>query len=169
MKTTNMTYVWKHFYTMSKNIRRFITSNNKTCVSRKRSNDIFDGILYWLSSSNTNTTQEEARIKVNSFKTDKTCSRQALVKKEDLVPIQVNDEQLNVLTSNIQNILYKNIRQQSNNPLVIAVDGTYLTMKESFCKEGYSGNKNGESIESLVTGMFNITCNCPVGLHITMH
>jgi hypothetical protein len=35
------------------------------------------------------------------------------------------------------------IRQQSNNPLVIAVDGTYLTMKESFCKEGYSGNKNG--------------------------
>ena len=105
----------------------------------------------------------------NSFKTDKTCSRQALVKKEDLVPIQVYVEQLDVLTSNIQNILYKNIRQQSNNPLVIAVDGTYLTMKESFCKEGYSGNKNGESIEALVTGMFNITCNCPVGLHITMH
>ena len=147
MKTTNMTYVWKHFYTMSKNIRRFITSNNKTCVSRKRSNDIFDGIEYWLSSSNTCTTQEEARIKVNSFKTDKTCSRQALVKKEDLVPIQVNDEQLNVLTSNIQNILYKNIRQQSNNPLIIAVDGTYLTIVESHCKEGYSGNKNGNQLK----------------------
>jgi hypothetical protein len=93
---------------MSKNIRRFITSNNWKCVSRKRSNDIFDGILYKLFYSSTNKTQEEARIKVNSFKTDKTCSRQALVKKEDLIPIQVYVELSDVLTSNIQNILYKN-------------------------------------------------------------
>ena len=36
-----------------------------------------------------NTTQEDAVIKVNSFKTHETCSRQALVKKEDLIPVQV--------------------------------------------------------------------------------
>lgn len=69
-----------------------------------------------------NTTQEEAVIKVNSFKTHKTCSRQALVKKEDSIPVQVYVELSGVLNSNIQNILYKNIPQK-NSPIIIAVDG----------------------------------------------
>ncbi len=58
--------------------------------------------------------------KANSFKTDSTGSRQARVKKEDLVPIQVNDEQLDVLASMNQTTMYKNIRQQSNYPSIIA-------------------------------------------------
>ena len=42
-----------------------------------------------------------------------------------------------MLNSNIQNILYKNI-QQKNSPNIIAVDGTYSTMKASLCEEGYN-------------------------------
>ena len=51
--------------------------------------------------------------------------------------------------------------------IIIAVDGTYSTMKESLCNDGYKSNKNGESVTALITGMFNVTCNCPIGLHIT--
>ena len=163
-----MKYVLNKFYTISKNVRRFISSKNNTCVSRKRINDVFDAILYKLFYSNANTTQEEAVIKVNSFKIYKMCSRQALVKKEDSIPVQVYIDLSDVLNSNIQNILYKNI-QQKNSPNIIAVDGTYSTMKASLCKEGYKSNKNGESVTPLITGMFNITCNCPIGLHITKH
>ena len=97
-----------------------------------------------------NTTQEEAVIKVNSFKIYKTCSRQALVKKEDSIPVQVYIDLSDVLNSNIQNILYKNI-QQKNSPNIIAVDGTYSTMKASLCEEGYKSNKNGESVTPLIT------------------
>jgi hypothetical protein len=129
-----MKCLWKHFYTMSKNVRQFISSKNKTCVSRKRINDAFDGILYKLFYSNAHTTQEEAVIKVNSFKKHKTCTRQALVKKEDSIPVQVYVELSNVLNNNIQNILYKNIRQ-TNSPNIIAIDGTYLTIKESFVRK----------------------------------
>ena len=69
---------------------------------------------------------------------------------------------------------YKNI-QQKNSPNIIAVDGTYSTMKASLCEEGYKSNKNGESVTPLITtpkasltkerssfsltGMFNITCD----------
>ena len=69
-----------------------------------------------------NTTLEDAVIKVNSFKTHETCSRQAIVKKEDLIPVQVYVELSFLLNSNIQNILYKNILQK-NSPTIIAVDG----------------------------------------------
>ena len=104
-----MKYVLNNFYTISKNVRQFISSKNNTCVSRKRINDAFDAILYKLFYSNTNTTQEEAVIKVNSFKTHKTCSRQALVKnrlrREDSIPVQVYVELSGVLNRNIQNIL----------------------------------------------------------------
>ena len=120
------------------------------CVSRKRINDVFDGILYKLFYSNANTTQEDAVIKVNLFKTHETCSRQALVKKEDLIPVQVYVELSILLNSNIQNILYKNITQ-NNNLIIIAVDGTYSTMKESLCNDGYKSNKNGESVTALIT------------------
>ena len=126
------------------------------------------GILYKLFYSNANTTQEDAVIKVNSFKTHETCSRQALVKKEDLIPVQVYVELSILLNSNIHDILYKNITQ-NNNLIIIAVDGTYSTMKESLCNDGYKSNKNGESVTALITGMFNVTCNCPIGLHITKH
>lgn len=97
-----------------------------------------------------NTTQEDAVIKVNSFKTHETCSRQAIVKKEDLIPVQVYVELSFLLNSNIQNILYKNILQK-NSPTIIAVDGMYSTMKESLCKDGYKSNKNGESATALIT------------------
>ena len=72
-----------------------------------------------------------------------------------------------MLNSNIRNILYKNI-QQKNSPNIIAVDGTYSTMKASLCEEGYNdalraefvlrakllktkSNKNGESVTPLIT------------------
>ena len=161
-----MKSVLNSFYTISKNVRQFISSKNNICVSRKRINDVFDGILYKLFYSNANTTQEDAVIKVNSFKTHETCSRQALVKKEDLIPVQVYVELSILLNSNIHDILYKNITQ-NNNLIIIAVDGTYSTMKESLCNDGYKSNKNGESVTALITGMFNVTCNCPIGLHIT--
>ena len=69
-----------------------------------------------------NTTQEDAVIKVNSFKKHETCSRQALVKKEDLIPVQVYVELSILLNSNIHDILYKNITQ--NNNLIIIVSPT---------------------------------------------
>ena len=47
-----MKYVLNNFYTISKNIKRFISSKNNACVSRKRINDVFDAILYKLFYSN---------------------------------------------------------------------------------------------------------------------
>ena len=90
---------------MSKSAHQFISNNTKICVSRNRNINMHDAIAYKLYYSNSNTTQEEAVIKVNSFKTHKPCSRQALVKKEDSIPVQVYVDLSGVLNSNIQNIL----------------------------------------------------------------
>ena len=40
-------------------LRADISCRNTSCVSRKRTNDIFDAVAYKLYYSNTNTTQEE--------------------------------------------------------------------------------------------------------------
>ena len=61
-------------------------------------------------------------FKANSFKTDSTGSRQARVKKEDLVPMQVRCELLTVLASMNQTTMYKNIRQQSINYCKLTAD-----------------------------------------------
>ena len=53
---------------MSKNAYQFISDNTSICVSRNRNIDMYDAIAYKLYYSNSNTTQEEAVIKVNKFR-----------------------------------------------------------------------------------------------------
>ena len=53
---------------MSKNAYQFISDNTSICVSRNRNIDMYDAIAYKLYYSNSNTTQEEAVIKVNKYR-----------------------------------------------------------------------------------------------------
>ena len=62
---------------MSKNAYQFISDNTMMCVSRNRKINMHDAVAYKLYYSNSNTTQEEAAIKVNKFRPNNACTRQA--------------------------------------------------------------------------------------------
>ena len=90
-----MKSVLDSFYAISKNPakpRLTIYFKNNICVSRK---ELMMFLMEYYTSyfispeAHASTTQDDAVIKVNSFKTYETCSRQALVKNEDLIPVQV--------------------------------------------------------------------------------
>ena len=49
---------------------------------------------------------------------------------------------------------------------VIAVDGVYSTFLKSLEKDGFKTNKKKESVTPLISGLFNITYNCPVTLDL---
>ena len=115
---------------MSKSAHQFISNNTKICVSRNRNINMHDAIAYappstlkaWrrayedffkifqykLYYSNSNTTQEEAVIKVNKFRPNNVCTRQALNKKEQLIPVEFYRNFVDVLYKSATATLCKN-------------------------------------------------------------
>ena len=153
---------------MSKNAYQFIWDNTSICVSRNRNIDMYDAIAYKLYYSNSNTTQEEAVIKVNKFRPNNVCTRQALNKKEQRIPVEFYRNFVDVLYKSATATLCKNNHGYPTQNIV-AVDGTYVTLKEKLIENGYKSNKNGQSVTSLVTGMFNVTYNFPITFEMTKH
>jgi hypothetical protein len=92
-----------------------------------------DAIAYKLYYSSSNTTQEEAAIKVNKFRPNNVCTRQALVKKEQLIPVEFYRNLVDVLYKSATSICENNHVYPTQN--IVAVDGTYVTLKV-----GYAAN-----------------------------
>ena len=110
-----------------------------------------DAIAYKLYYSNSNTTQEEAAIKVNKFRPNNACTRQALNKKEQLIPVE--------FYRNLVDCLYKSATATLcvNNhgyPIqnIVAVESNIHNIKSrlrrKLVENGYKSNKNGQSVIS---------------------
>ena len=147
---------------ISGELQKFLLKNNNLCTDRKRKNDIIDAILYKLYYTESSMTQEKVAIKLNSFKKNNIkCSRQALVKKEQKLDISFYEK----LSSFVSNQIDKHVNQPYTRP-VIAVDGVYSTFLKSLSKDGFKTNKKNESTTPLITGLFNVTHNCPITLDL---
>ena len=98
--------------TISKGVNAFISANNDSCVSRERKNDIHDALLYKLYYSKSNTTQEDATIKVNRLTKSEPSSRQALAKKESKIPLAIYEQLSNTLHKLTKKHIYNNHTKQ---------------------------------------------------------
>lgn len=147
---------------ISKELQLFLAENNNLCVDRNRKNDIIDAILYKLYYTKLSATQEKVTIKLNSFKTRKNkCSRQALAKKDKKLNVSFYEKLSLFLAEQI-----KKHNKTVSTRQVIAVDGVFSTFLKSLEKDGFKANKKGESVTPLISGLFNITYNCPVTLDL---
>jgi hypothetical protein len=141
---------------ISKNINRFLNNNNDIYIERNRKHNIIDGILYRLYYSKNNCTQEESSIKLGSLKKIK-CTRQALSKIENKLPLSFYDKLYSKLTTEInKNNGCKYTKE------VIAVDGTYINLLKNLKNYGFKPNTNNNSVNCLNTGLFNVTTNYPL-------
>ncbi len=147
---------------ISKNINIFMLDNNELCVERSRKNNINDAFLYRLYYTEKESTQEKATIKLNKFKPKNNVSRQSLVKKENKLTIDFYEKLSKILKNEIDKEFIDKYSTQ-----IFAVDGTYPTFLNSLSNDGYKSNKTNGSVTPLVTGIFNITSNFPVMLHMT--
>ena len=145
---------------MSKNAYQFISDNTSICVYRNRNIDMYDAIAYappstlkawWrayedffkifqykLYYSNSNTTQEEAVIKVNKYRPNNVCTRQALNKKEQLIPVVPEAQQIVLSAQPVE--FYNNF-----------VDVLYKSATATLCK-----NKHGCPTQNIVAVESNI-------------
>ena len=125
---------------ISNELQLFLAENNNLCVDRNRKNDIIDAILYKLYYTKLSATQEKVTIKLNvSF----------YEKLSLFLAEQIKKHNKTVST-----------RQ------VIAVDGVFSTFLKSLEKDGFKTNKKKEYVTPLISGLFNITYNCPVTLDL---
>jgi hypothetical protein len=148
---------------ISKEINKFIISNNNICVDRNRKNNITDAILYKLYYTKNTSSQEKAVIKLNKFKPKSklTTTRQSLIKKENKINVNIYEKIANKLNALINNNINNKYTKQ-----IIAVDGTYTTCLKSLNNDNFKLNKNKESVTPLITGLFNITTNMPIILEL---
>ena len=150
---------------ISNNISKYISDNNKLCVTRTRDNNIYDVVLYKLYYTKKNTTQEDATIKVNKHKNGKSTSRQSLAKKEALLDVDFYKNLSEKMCAETK----KYIVDDKYTKQIISVDGTYPTFLNSLSECGYKSNLNENSVTPLITGLFNVTYNYPVMLSMTKH
>jgi len=92
-------------------------------------------------------------------------SRQAIVKKENKLGPSFYYKLSTVLASSIKISKGKTCKNIKNYD-IYAVDGTYPTFKKALSNDGYKINKNKSSVTPLVSGIMNITENCPVTLDL---
>ena len=129
--------------------------------SVKMTYPVGDALLYKLYYSKSNTTQEDATIKVNHLTKSEPSSRQALAKKESKIPLAIYEQLSNTLHKLTKKHIYNNHTKQ-----IIAVDGTYPAFLSSLSKDGYKPNKNKHSVTPLVTGLYNVSYNFPITLEL---
>ena len=147
----------KNFNKLSLDIKNYINiiSNQKKFRNRKTS--LFDGIIFKLLYTMEKSTQDYVTCKLNLYNNNN-ASRKAYIKRIDNMDVSIFEKIYTYLNKQI--LYYFGSNNNNNDCVILAVDGTYIQLKEKLADE-CKRIKNTSSVTCLVTGIFNITYNTP--------
>jgi Transposase DDE domain len=126
---------------------------NNSIGTRSDSQIFFRDILYYSSliiGNNQSYNIINTQLKINNILN---VSKNALVKQKN----NLEYNHIDTLNNDLLNYIY-----ESNNPRIIAVDGTYITLLKKFEKYGFTTSKNDDYCIALLSTIFDISMEMPI-------
>ncbi|HEY5689319.1 MAG TPA: transposase [Yeosuana sp.] len=123
---------------------------------------MIDSIVFRLLHTKKDSSQQNVTSIINMY-TNRTINRSNYVRREQSIDIETYSD-LFKLINNFEPAFFGKYTTT-----IYAVDGTGSNMDIKLEDEGYSANKNNESVTSLILGVHNVTRNYPVALELVKH
>jgi len=146
-------------------INGYLNSINHTYNKRSKKTTIFDGIIYKLLYGMNDTSQQLTANNINAFmgrtSTTTKISRQGYVDRENLLDIAVYKKIYSIINDFSNKHFFNNKIQQA-----YAVDGTQINLSKNLTKDGFNTTKNGDIVNGLVLGVYNVVHNYPISLEL---
>lgn len=150
------------FLNLSKNIKKILDENDYVCGKRIRKTKIVDGFVFNLLHGQKNISQQLATSKLNKMKGNVNINRSSYNDRYKQIPASLY-ERIYIMI----NDFYNNNFADKYTRTVFAVDCTQTLLNKHFSEEGFKLNKNKDSVNAFVLGVYNITNNIPVSLLLT--
>ena len=162
MKNSNI----KHIMQLSKLIKNYLYKNNYVCNKRVRKTNIIDGIIFKFLYGRKDTSQEKVTAIINNFMNRKTItskvSRQSYSEREKQVTLSIYEGLYNIIDKFANKYIYDSTIKQ-----VYSVDGTHTNLSKTLTTDGFKTTKNGDIVNGLIIGVYNVTYNFPVSLELS--
>lgn len=155
---------------LSKTISKFLDDNNYEYARRCNKTKIVDGLAFKILYGQKNMSQQKVAAKINKFKGNSSIktkvNRSSYVDRE----AQLDGDffmKLYQLTDEFINKYY--YVHNSDDQRIYAVDCTQLNLTKDLVNSGFSINKNNESVNGLVLGIYDVKRNFPIALELVNH
>jgi hypothetical protein len=152
--------------TFSESLKTFFDNHTKESGCRVRKTDMVDGFVFGLICGQDGMSQQDATLKINNYKgrtSSKTMThRSCFVDRK----AQMNMEFFKKVYEFINCEIKKLFSPDDNSQEIFVVDGTYANLSKDLTETGLKTTKNGEIVNGLFMGVYNITYNYPVSLDL---
>ena len=160
---------FKNFIKLGKKINKIL--NDKANYSARiivRKTKMSDGMTFKILYGRKGGSQPKAAAKLNSIRLNRghadNIHRSSYVDREEQMDINLYQKVFQLIEDHL-NVHYGNKLIKS----ILVVDGTHGTLSVSLTGEGFVENINGEAIDALTLGVYNVTNDFPISLKMTKH
>jgi hypothetical protein len=143
----------KKLIILSKSIDKLLKEKMTELKMRNKKTNLNDGILFKLLTCVKDSTHLKSAAIINNYNYIN-ISAQSYYNRISNLKIDFYRDLSNFITNKINKLFYK--KNQYN---ILSVDGTYAQFKSSVNEEKLNPNEN--STTNLITGIYNVTHNCP--------